>query len=331
MSDHAPERKRPEITLSRLPPLAALRAFTAAARHLSFIRAAEELHVTSAAVSQHVRQLETHFAQPLFIRNRGRLALTEAGSILFPGLEQAFDAVLESVKQVDRPDGSVEMRIAAPSSFISKWLLPRMTDLRRAIPNVRIVFDPVEVSTLSEHWHADCAINASHEGAAGPDAEYLFQEELVPVCTPSYQLRHGVHAGDFCLDRVTLLGEQRQDRDSRYPGWQRWLRANLPRRRVQPQQISFSDPATVIDAALLGQGIALASIRLAQADLAAGRLVVPFGTPQRAPDAYFFSTLRPASGHVVAFRQWLNDEASAVRGHTAGLGDGTSSFLIAAE
>ncbi|WP_234840058.1 LysR family transcriptional regulator [Sinorhizobium meliloti] len=109
-------------TLSRLPPLTALRAFVVAARHQSFARAADELHVTTAAVGQQVRILETHLGETLFSRNRGELSMTEAGAALYPGLAQEFEAMIESLGTLARPDVRPAIRLAADSSFAQAGL-----------------------------------------------------------------------------------------------------------------------------------------------------------------------------------------------------------------
>lgn len=329
----APSGKQPALTLSRLPPLTALRAFTAAARHLSFVRASEELHVTPAAIGQHVRQLESHFGQLLFLRNRGQLELTDTGRTLFPGLEQAFEAVLSSVSRLGEDKERGELRISAPSSFISKWFVPRLNDLRQVVPDIRIVLQREDDAAIAEARPVDCAIRIARDGAAGQEADYLFQDELVPVCSPSYQLRYGLESADLGLDRITLLDEVRHDHDSLYPGWERWLRDQCPSWQGEVKRISVADASTVIDAALAGQGVGLVSLRLVQQSLSAGRLVIPFGSATPIRDAYFFVAYGPVApaSPVAALRQWLVSEAAHARGHVGNATMPDRPLMLAAE
>ncbi|WP_197523761.1 LysR substrate-binding domain-containing protein [Agrobacterium vitis] len=301
--------------MSRIPPLTALRAFTATARHLSFIGAAEELHVTPAAIGQHVRLLETHFGQPLFLRNRGQLELTSEGRTLFPGLQQAFEMVLSAVSSIGANDETPELRISAPPSFLSKWLIPRLAEIRDEVPDARIVLQRDDAVFVNDADRPNCAIRLAGADVPGADADYLFQEEMVAICTPSYRLRYDLSPGDLGLDRITLLGEARHESDSLYPGWNRWFKLNDVKQSRAARQITFADPSMVIDAALGGHGVGLASLALVQNELAAGRLVVPYGNSMPMRQAYFFLCLDPSatSSPVDAFRRWLLQQAANAR------------------
>lgn len=334
MRNRLPPSKRPELTLSRIPPLTALRAFTATARHLSFIRAAEELHVTPAAIGQHVRQLETHFGLPLFLRNRGQLELTSEGRSLFPGLQQAFEMVLSTVSGMSISGETPELRISAPSSFISRWLIPRLAGIRSELPDIRIVLQREDEDPANGAERQGCAIRLAGAALPSPDADYLFQEEMVVVCTPSYRMRYSLAPHDFGLDRVTLLGEARHERDSLYPGWDKWFKLNSIEEGLPARRITFTESSMVIDAALAGHGIGLAGLALVQNELATGRLVVPYGVSMPLRHSYFFLSFDApaASSPVEQFRQWLLQEAAITRARpSAHIGSRDRLLSIAAE
>ncbi|MET3896608.1 DNA-binding transcriptional LysR family regulator [Devosia sp. UYZn731] len=113
----------------------------ATARHLSFIRTADELHVTSAAIGQQIRQLEDHLGHALFLRNRGQLKLTDAGQALMPGLTAAFDTVLETMARLAGNTDAAPIRISVVPSFASKWLVPRLAALRDSVPDLEVLID----------------------------------------------------------------------------------------------------------------------------------------------------------------------------------------------
>lgn len=214
------------LSIARLPPLNALRAFVLSVRHGSFAGAAEELLVSPAAIGQQIRLLEDHLGGVLFDRHRGRLELTPMGRQIAPGLEQAFARLAATLAcRGAQPVG--RLRLAVPSGFAAKWLVPRMDRLLAAAPGLDLVGPEDE---------ADCAI------ALGPRKgwEPFLSESLICICRPD--LRHR-------SDLPTLhdgLGEG----DLRLP-----------------------DSAAVIEATLAGRGAGVALARLAEADLAAGRLV----------------------------------------------------------
>lgn len=166
-------------TLARLPPLTSLRAFVATARHLSFLGAAEELHVTSAAVGQQIRLLEDYLGQSLFHRVRGQLQLTAAGMALVPGLTNAFDVVLATMTQFIASDHDLPIRVSVAPSFASKWLIPRLDGLRQAAPGLEILVDASTHLTDLNKGDTDCAIRYGSGVYPGLVVDHLFSR---PSC-----------------------------------------------------------------------------------------------------------------------------------------------------
>lgn len=166
-------------TLSRLPPLTALRAFVVAARHASFSRAAEELHVSTAAIGQQVRILETHLGQPLFSRQRGELVLTDAGSTLYPGLADAFETMIGSLSDLMASGSRRQVKVLAEGCFAARWLAPRLGRIVPALGDVDIWIRSLEGDAIDlTQFDADCAIVATHGQIPG-----FIHEPLLP--TPS--------------------------------------------------------------------------------------------------------------------------------------------------
>lgn len=309
----APRRApaRPAAGLSRLPPLTALRAFVATARRLSFTQAAAELHVTPAAVGQQIRQLEDHIGAPLFHRQRGALELTEAGRALAPGLTEAFQLALDTIARATRPTEEAPVRLSAPPSFVSRWLVPRLDALRAVAPELTVAVDASAALSDFAAGEADCVIRYGAGPYPGLAAERLFDEALAPVCSPAFAEAHGLHAGPAALAGAPLLHEDGAERDPDGPDWAGWLRAHGLSPRLAGEGIRLGQSSLVLDAAAAGMGVALGKLRLAEADLAAGRLVSPFGAPW--PGAFSYHFLAPpealARPGIARFRDWLLDEA----------------------
>lgn len=302
-------------TLARLPPLTALRAFVATARHLSFTRAADELHVTSAAIGQQIRLLEDHLGQPLFLRNRGQLHLTDAGQTLMPGLTDAFDRVLEAVARLSGNADTAPIRVSVAPSFASKWLVPRLADLRQSAPGLDVLVDASARFADLGSDETDCVIRYGTGAYPGLVVDRLFSEAVVPICSPQFAEEHGLYRGPNALFGVPLLHEDGPERDASCPDWNAWLKVADVSWRHNDNGVRLNQSSLVIDAAIAGQGIGLGKLRLVEADLAAGRLVSPFGEPQPVEFSYFFAATpsKARLSRVTLFREWLQAQAALTR------------------
>lgn len=303
----------------RLPSLNAIRAFEAAARHLSFTKAAEELFVTQAAVSHQVKALEAELGQPLFRRYNRRLALTEAGQIYLPPLCEALDKMAEATQRLRRSEAGGSLRVSVLASFAAKWLLPRLTDFRRRHPEIDVLVQATDQAVDFSRSPIDVAIRYGYGRYPGHDVAYLMGDDVFPVCSPA------LYEGDPPLRRVedlahhTLLHDTTAIADSPMT-WQIWLKeagvAVGPDHDLDASRgPGFSDSSMLLQAAIDGQGVALGRRALAGLDLEAGRLVMPFGPCLPSDLKYYL--LAPAGGFerpkIRAFHDWVLAETAAAR------------------
>lgn len=291
----------------RLPPLNALRAFEASARHLSFARAAEELAVTPAAISHQVRQLEEVLGTPLFRRLTRRVALTESGLALLPGLTEGFDRLASAVDDLRAADRQGRLTVAVAPSFAAKWLVPRIERFNQANPDIDVLIMPgMQLSDFRTDG-IDVAIRYGRGDYTGLISEALFEESITPMCAPA--LLRGERPlrvpGDLAAhtlihdDSLTVIGP--------LPDWAMWLRLAGAEAvdATRGPRFLYSDHA--MSAAIDGHGVILGRRSLARPDIAAGRLVCPFELSLPIDFSYYLvrpdvATPRPK---VERFRAWV--------------------------
>ncbi|MFO0995954.1 MAG: transcriptional regulator GcvA [Alphaproteobacteria bacterium] len=295
----------------RLPPLNALRAFEAAARHLSFTKAAAELHVTPAAIGQQVRVLEDHVGRPLFRRLHRALILTEAGQASLPGLREGFDRIAETFERLDRVGNEGVLTVSVAPSFAAKWLVPRLDRFQSRHPDIDVHISASMDVVDFVRDEVDGAIRYGRGRYDGLFVERVLGETVVPVCSP--QLLASAHPikapGD--LRHHTLLHDSSPDNDPSCPDWRMWLRASGVRDVDASRGLRFNQSSLVIEAAVSGRGIALAKRTLASQDLRDGRLVCPFDHTMPVAFAHFFvcPPHKKELRKVRLFREWLSEEA----------------------
>lgn len=289
-----------------LPPLSALPAFEAAARHESFSRAAAEMCITQAAVSFQVRNLEKTLGVTLFLRDHRTLKLTREGRDLFLAVQSAFK-ILESQKEhIARLKDSNMVAISAPVSFCSKWLVPRLPSLRESSPNIDLLIDATDNLADLTRGHIQLAIRYAASAPTEFHAVKIIEDIIFPVCSADLFNQNGAAPTLENLADFTLLSDQMSDFR-----WDDWLKAASGLDQFGGDEIRFSHTANAIDAAKAGQGIALGRLALVAGDLADGTLFRPFGEMQRSNFAYYLlrapssAALRQTS--VVA--DWLALEA----------------------
>lgn len=299
----------------RLPPLNALRAFEAAARHLSFSRAAEELHVTPAAVSQQIRQLEDHCGQKLFRRLTRALALTDAGAAALPALREGFDRLEEGAERLRRVEAGGRLTVSVAPSFAAKWLVPRLESFRRRHPEYEIRIDATDDLARFEDDGVDVALRYGLGNYPGLHSECLMSEVAFPVCSPALRNGEPPLREPVDLRQHTLLHVNWKMEGATAPNWRMWLRAAGIDDVEAERGPQFNADAMAIQAAIDGQGVALAGAVIVAADLKAGRLVRPFaeGTGAAPEFSYYFVCPKTwaARPKIVAFRDWLADEIEA--------------------
>lgn len=288
-------------------PLSALRAFEAAARHGSFKQAARELAVTPTAISHQIRALEELTGLPLFGRQPRRVALTEAGAQLYPVLRDGFDAFEAALERLARSRRRARVTISATSAFTTKWLVPRVAGFHRLHPGIDLQLHASDDAVDLAGSGVDIAIRYGRGPYPDLVAEAMFTDWFAPVANPSLGI-----ATPADLDKTPLIHFEWRRPLPINPTWQAWFaQAGLPAAEP-PAQLRFSDEGHAIQAAVAGQGVALLSLALVREELAAGRLVQPFG-PSIAGHTYHL--VMPEGGArdpaTAAAAAWLRGEASA--------------------
>jgi len=301
-----------------LPPLNALRAFEAIARHLSFAKAADELHVTPAALSHQIRALEEQLGLPLFHRRTRAIELTDAGRLIYPGLHAGFESVRGAMAQLDRSrDGNV-LVISATPGLVAKWLMPRLWRFLHAHPDIDArVSASLKIADFAAEG-VDVAIRLSKENHPELYAERLFNDSVLPVCSPrlvEQGLRSPADLPRFPLIHYDIPMSMRAP-----PLWADWfVVAGLQGDATRGLKVNVADHA--LDAAVAGAGVSLSFKLIASDDVHSGRLVTPFGPELPLASGYNFVCPK---GHekrpnVRAFRDWLFAEMEETKGKWASM------------
>lgn len=291
------------MDVRRLPPLTALRAFEAAARHLSFKHAATELSLTPTAISHQVRQLEEQLGVRLFVRGTRRVDLTPAGQALFPALREGFDAMAHAVQRV-RPDARQRAVVLSTTmAFASRWLLPRLARFAEAHPDIALHLHTSDAPVDLQGGDAQLAIRYGRGRAPGLHGEPLLPSRFAPVCAPALRMR-----GHGDLARVPLIGFDWFRREAATPDWPLWFaRAGFA---PLPCRLRFADEVHAIQAAIAGQGVALVNLALVADALDAGLLCQPFGPELPGHDFQLaWAEARDADPDLAVVRAWLLEEA----------------------
>jgi LysR family transcriptional regulator, glycine cleavage system transcriptional activator len=293
----------------RLPPLNALRAFEAAARHLSFTRAAAELNVTQAAISHQIKALEDHLGLPLFRRLNRALMLTDPGQTLFPAVRDALDGLAVAMERLQMREAGGTLTVSTLPSLAVKWLVPRMSRFQDRHPDIDLRISAKEHLVDFARDGIDVAIRFGRGDWPGVRADWLTDEALAPVCSPALaaDLRT---ASD--LRRATLLHEDMLPLGE-FPTWRSWLAAAGADDVDADRGPRFSHTHLMLQAAMDGRGVALGQALLVQDDLATGRLVEPFGFRLPTGFGYYVCCPPAAAGRpkVKAFRDWVMQEIAA--------------------
>lgn len=294
-----------------LPPLNALRAFEAAGRHLSLSRAAEELHVTPAAVSHQVKSLEAALGVKLFRRAHRALMLTDAGQVFLAPLSEGFDRLAQGVEQVRRADQSRPLTVSVAPTFGAKWLVPRLDRFRERHSELDVRVDASMRLVDLDREDIDVAIRYGPGSYPGYRVECLLAEEVIPVCSPSLLEGPRPLREPADLGRQVLLHHDYGPGDDGYPDWPMWLRAAGVSNVDASRGPRFNPATMVVEAAIEGQGVALMGHVLVAEDLAKGRLVQPFELAVPVNFAYYLvcSEHNADAARIRAFRTWLHDEA----------------------
>jgi DNA-binding transcriptional LysR family regulator len=295
-----------------IPSLDLLEGFEAAARHLSFTKAGEELHLTQSAVSRQIKELEAQLGVPLFERRHRALALTEAGQQFYAATAQVLTTMRAATERLRAATGRRRpLSVTTTTSFAALWLIPRLAGFTRTHPgvDVRITAD-TRVQDL-ERDGLDLAIRHGPASLAGPHAVRLFGERVFPVCSPKL-LRKKPLRDPADLKKHCLL--QYDDPEVRHPWlhWKTWLEvAGIPELRPAAT-LSFSGYEQIIPAAVAGHGVALGRTPLVRDLIHSRQLVAPFASTTADPARAYFVVTSPSAANrpeVADFVEWLKEEA----------------------
>jgi LysR family glycine cleavage system transcriptional activator len=289
---------------ARLPSLNGLRAFEAAARHLSFTVAASELNVTQTAISHQIRRLEEELGLRLFVRQNRALALTPEARDYLPGVRAAFNDLRLATDRLLRKDDGHVLTVSTLASLAAKWLLPRLSIFQESHPGIDV---RITTSTSLVDFRAgdvDAAIRYGRGNWAGVRSDWLMADEMFPVCSPAL-LEGGkpLRCPEDLAHHTLLHSSGGYDDD-----WRLWLTAaGLPANISKQPGLSFDLILLTVQAAIDGSGVAMGRTSYVEADIAKGRLVVPFKIALPV-DAGFYLVSPEAKADppkLAAFRQWL--------------------------
>lgn len=287
----------------KLPPLTALRAFEAVARHRSMARAAEELHVTPAAVSQQIRQLEELFGQPLFRRGR-QITLTESAEAALPLLSDAFDRLEQAAARLGPNRENGPLVVSSPPAFAARWLMARLEDFQNRHPEIELRLSATRRMVDFDLEDVDCAVRFGDGQYPGLQVDLLIPETFIPVASPAVaaDIRS---IGDIA--RKPLLNDEWHTAHHLFPDWRSWLTAQGVALDTPLRVKHFGESNLTIQAAVAGLGVALAWRSLVEDDLKSGRLVHLLNQHIESPSAYYLVTPlnRLRLPKVAAFRRWL--------------------------
>jgi len=290
-----------------LPPTAMLRAFEVATRHSTFTSAAEELFITQSAVSHQLKNLEEIWGLQLFGRGRS-LRLTPAGAALAPIVREFFSKLETTLADQREQKGRVRLRVNTTYSFALKWLLPRLPGLTRLHPEILVTLESTDKAINFASTDSDVAIRFGHGHYPALHTEFMFREQLFPVASPALLQRFGSPRDPAELLRYPLLTRDGADL---VPKWDVWFKLAGIGTEALKESVRFADTNMTIEAALLGQGVALARSGHVEREISDGSLVRLFAIPFPSPAAYYFVCPKgvETQPHIIHFRNWLLAES----------------------
>jgi LysR family glycine cleavage system transcriptional activator len=296
--------------IARLPSLNGLRAFEAAARHLSFTVAASELNVTQTAISHQIRRLEEELGIRLFVRRNRALALTPEARDYLPGIRAAFDDLRLATERLLRKENDRVLTVSTLASLAAKWLLPRLTAFQEAHPGIDVRITTSTSLVDFQRDDVDAAIRYGRGQWPGVRADWLMADQLFPVCSPALLTGPRPLRRPEDLANHVLLTTSAGASDD----WRLWLTAaGLPTNISTQPGLTFDLTLMTVQAAIDGIGVAIGRTSYVEGDIAKGRLVVPFKITLPADAGFYLVSplSRADSPKLSAFRQWLT---AAVQG-----------------
>jgi LysR family glycine cleavage system transcriptional activator len=293
----------------RLPSLNALRAFEAAARHLSFKDAASELNVSQSAISHQVKALEESLGLSLFTRRTRGIELTRKGKLYYPVLRNALDSIAEGTDMILESGSTAVLTLQVYSTFTIRWLLPRLASFQQRHPEIQVRLTTAQADVNFEQDDVDAAIMIGHPNNASLHYDYLFDAELYPVCSPSYLEKVGGISSPHDLNARQLLQVYPSAND-----WHVWLEAHNVEPLNTEQGLQLESYDLALSSAVQDMGVALGQQPYTERDLAAGTLVEVFpGLRVRNPRRWHLACRSEKTGQskLQVFREWLLQEVQS--------------------
>ena len=290
--------------MSRLPSLNGLRAFEAAARHLSFTKAAEELNVTQTAISHQIKRLEEELGLQLFIRQNRSLALTAEARDYLPGIRAAFQDLRLATDRLKRNENANVLTVSTLTSFATKWLVPRLSRFQEQHPSIDVRVTTSMALVDFARDGVDVGIRYGHGKWQGLRADWLMADQLFPVCSPALLNGNPPLRKPEDLANHTLLHTSHDMEDD----WRVWLTASgLPANLSAQPGLTFDLQFMTVQAAIDGLGVAIGRTAIVESDVAKGRLVVPFEMTLPADAGYYLVCPHTSADtpKIIAFRDWL--------------------------
>ncbi len=298
--------------MRRLPPLNSLRAFESTARHLSFTNAADELNVTAGAVSQQVKVLEDYLGLALFKRQNRMILLTQEASLFLPYLTEGLDKFVEGLDAIHNAQANKPLTITLPPTFAARWLMPRLMSFQKLHPEIDVRIDATYKVVDIINEDIDAGIRFGSGDYAGMDSDFLFSQDVIPVCSPTLLKQGlGLETPENMKNFTLLHCDFFLNTDSqRQPDWDMWFAMAGVEGVDTTRGVHFIQHDLLVQAAIEGQGVALVASVSASKALEDGLLIQPFESRIPLDNSYYFvyPKMKSSLPRIVAFRKWLLEE-----------------------
>jgi LysR family transcriptional regulator, glycine cleavage system transcriptional activator len=301
--------------LDLFPGLRSLRAFDAAARQLSFSRAAEVMHVTPAAISHQIKELEEQTGVELFTRTSRSMKLTKAGEVLFEASTETLDILSRALLRMRRTSSHNQLKVSSPPSLAAKWLVPKLDRFLASVPGADVRVDVSAATIDFARDDFDVAIRFGPGKYPGLRTDLLFRDRVFPVCSPRLITGEKPLKHPRDLLKHTLIHLDWEAQGSPWPNWRMWMMAAGIKDFDDRAGLHFGQTSYAVQAAIDGHGVALGDSNLVADDLASGRLIKPFELSLKAPADFAYYVISPMETSeqpmIKAFRDWCMTEARA--------------------
>lgn len=302
--------------MQSMPGMRALRTLVAAGRQLNFTRAADELGLTPAAVSYQIKEIEDQLGVTLFVRSSRSIRLTEAGAVLCEAATEALELMGRATARAQKMTrGTRELKVTADAQFAAKWLMRRVERFRKVHPDMELRFDISYQTRDFRRDDVDVAIRFGTGRYPGLVADRLFDNVVVPVCSPKLLSSGRPLREPRDLLHHTLVHIEWAQQGIVWPNWRMWMAAAGVEDFDDSRTVVFGTSSDAIQAAIDGDAVALADFAMVANDLSEGRLVQPFEVGIRIPPEFAYFLVYPqeaaADPRIAAFREWILEEAAA--------------------